>query len=71
LTLTPAGGTPHVACAEADGSFVFNTNLDAGAYELKAQRFGYAPASKRLTLTAGQAFDCDIQLESLHAQHQK
>ena len=71
LTLMPGGGTPHIACAEADGSFVFNTNLDAGAYELKAQRFGYAPAAKRLTLTAGQAFDCDIQLESLHAQHQK
>src|SRR5262249_39607277 len=63
VTLTTTGAPPHVLSAEADGTFQFNTNLDAGAYELKVQRYGYAPATKRIVLAAGQTLDVDVALE--------
>ena len=64
VTLTPASGGPsYLLSAESDGTYLFNTNLDAGAYELKAQRPGFAPLSKRVTLTAGQAVELDLPLE--------
>jgi ferric-dicitrate binding protein FerR (iron transport regulator) len=66
LTLTLPNGWLQSVCAEADGSYSFSTNLDSGNYELKVQRFGYAPFSKRLTLTAGQSIDLDVSLEAGH-----
>ena len=68
LTLTQSNGFVHALCAEADGSYIFNTNLDAGTYELKGTRFGFAPFSRRVTVNAGQALDCDVLLEPLRAK---
>ncbi len=63
ITLTPSSGLSYVAAAESDGTVFFNTNLDTGTYELKVQRFGFAPFTKRVNLTAGQALELDLPLE--------
>jgi ferric-dicitrate binding protein FerR (iron transport regulator) len=64
LMLTLPNGWLQSVAAEADGTYSFNTNLDTGNYELKVQRFGYAPFTKRLTLTAGQVTDLDVGLDA-------
>jgi hypothetical protein len=68
LTLTQSNGYVHALCAESDGSFLFNTNLDAGTYELKAVRFGYSAYTHRITLTAGQALESDVTLEPVRTK---
>jgi len=65
LTLTLPGGQVQSLLAEADGTFQFNTNLDAGSYELKVERFGFAPAASRFIVAAGQTLEFDVPLETL------
>ncbi len=63
LTLTAQNGLVQSILAEADGSYSFDTNLDNGSYELKAERFGFAPWLKRLNLIAGQKLELNVPLE--------
>jgi len=63
VTLAASSGTTWSAEAEADGTFVFNTNLDSGAYDIKIERFGFAPLIKRINLVAGQTLELPATLD--------
>jgi hypothetical protein len=63
VTLTMPNGFVQSILAEADGTFTFDTNLDNGPYELKVERFGFAPSIKRVNLVAGQKLEVDMPLE--------
>ena len=63
LTLTSATGGAQLIEAEPDGSFNFDTNVDSGVYELRIERFGYAPFTKRMNLLAGQTTEFSATLD--------
>ena len=63
LTLTSAAGGAQLIEAEPDGSFNFDTNVDSGVYELKIERFGCAPFTKRMNLLAGQTTEISATLD--------
>jgi len=63
VSLASTTGMAWSAEAEADGTFLFNTNLETGPYDLKIERFGYSPAITRINLNASQTLDLPIALE--------
>jgi hypothetical protein len=64
VTLRLPNGFVQSVVADADGSFAFNTNLDAGNYDLSAERFGFRPQTRRFALAAGQTATVDLSLKS-------
>jgi hypothetical protein len=63
LTITNKG-TMQSWKAKTDGSGEFRfTYLPAGAYRLRVQAEGFAPADRELSLLVGQAFDLPLTLE--------
>jgi len=64
LTLQRPIGREKALTPEADGSFVFDTALEAGCYELKVERFGCVTKVLKFDLSAGQTVQKDIILRS-------
>jgi len=71
LTLTLPNGRKKMLVPEADGSFVFDTALEAGNFELKAERFGCAAEVLRFDLASGQAVEKDIVLRRAELAERK
>lgn len=62
-TLKGASGPLMTAVADATGTFTFDTNLETGAYELRVERFGYQPDTRRISVVAGKTQDVNVSLK--------
>jgi hypothetical protein len=62
MTLKSATGQTQIALADANGEFVFDTNLSTGLYELRVERFGFQTDSRRVNLVEGKTLDLTVQL---------
>jgi len=61
VTLTHEGTDPLTATTEPDGSYLFS-DLSDGAYVVTATKGGYAPVSRTVNVTGGQAAFVDLTL---------
>jgi len=62
-TLKGASGPLLTAVAEPNGTLTFDTNLESGAYDLRIERFGFQPETRRISVVAGKTLDVNVPLK--------